>query len=165
MALGMVSSANAAKNSAQATKISLGYQAHMDQVNAQLDESNAEAALIAGAREEQNSMLKTANLKGTQRASMAANGIDLGSDTPINILTSTDVMGEIDRQTIASNAIRTAWGYRTSSTNNSNSAAMKTATAAGINPGMAYRTGLVTGAGSVATSWYTVNKGMSLAKE
>jgi hypothetical protein len=165
MALGMLSSANAAKESAHASQINLRYQAGMDEINARLDESNAEAALIAGQREAVNSGLKTGALKSAQRVAMAANGLDLGSDTAVNILTSTDVMGEIDKNQIESNAIRAAWGYRTSAGNSRNSAAMKRVTASGINPDMAWNTSLVAGAGSVATSWYTVNKGMSMSKE
>jgi hypothetical protein len=58
---------------------------------------------------------------------MAARGIDLRSDTALNILTTTDVMGEIDAQTIEANAVRAAWGYRTEGVNYQIDAAMATA--------------------------------------
>jgi hypothetical protein len=38
------------------------------------------------------------------------------------VLTSTDVMGQIDKNTIAANAVRSAWGYRTQATSFQNEA-------------------------------------------
>ena len=102
--------------------------------------------------------LQTSQLKGRQRASLAANGIDLGSQTAVNILTTTDVMGEIDANTVAANAVRSAWGYRTQGQNFKNDAAMKRVTARTINPGMAAATTLMSEAGQVAAAWYGLNK-------
>jgi len=160
---GMLTGANAARNSATASQIQLNFQADMAKINERLNESNAQATLLAGQRQEQNIGLKTASLKSSQRASMAANGIDLGSDTAVNILTTTDVMGEIDKNTAETNAIRQAWGYRTSASNFASEAAMKRASAAGIDPNSAYMTSLLGNAGTVATSWYMMNKGTGLA--
>lgn len=81
--------------------------------NVQADEQNAEDALKQGQQREQMSMLATAQLKGTQRASMAANGIALDSDTSVRVLTSSDYMGAQDVNTIHANAVRAAMGYRT----------------------------------------------------
>lgn len=164
-ALGALSGANAAKNSAQMSQVQLNFQADMARINAQLNESNAQATLLAGERQEQNIRLKTAQLKSTQRASMAANGIDLGSDTATNILTTTDVMGEIDAETAASNAVRAAWGYRTQGANATAEAMMKKASADSINPSMSFTTSLLGNAGQVAMNWYTAKKGVGMTKE
>lgn len=162
-ALGMLSSANAAENNATSLKTNLQFQSDMASINARLAESNAQTALIQGQRQVQNSELKTASLKSTQRASMAANGIDLGSDTATNILTTTDVMGAIDANTLQSNAVANAWGYRTQSANFTADSMVKAASASGISPSSAFSTSLLGGAGNVATSWYTMTKGLGMS--
>jgi hypothetical protein len=101
---------------------------------------------------------KAAQLKGSQRATMAARGIDLGSDTAVNILTGTDVMGEIDANTVAANAVRAAWGYRTEGTNSQIAASMSEANARGVSPMASATSSLLGNAGSVASTYYSLNK-------
>lgn len=144
--------------SAKNTKTALGFQSQIADVNAQISELGARSELRKGQREEQRVRLNTAQLKGRQRTSLAANGIDLGSQTATNILTTTDVMGEIDADTVASNAVRSAWGYRTQGQNFTNEARTKRATASTINPGMTATTTLLTEAGRVGTAVYSMDK-------
>jgi len=108
-------------------KLELDLKATVSGINARLAETAAQTTLLTGQRQEQGQRLKTAQLKSTQRNRMAARGIDLGSDTATNILTTTDVIGEIDAQTIEANAVRAAWGYRTEGVNYQIDAAMATA--------------------------------------
>lgn len=143
---------------ASSQKTALKGQATLADTNARLSELQAQSAILQGQREEQKSRLATANLKSSQRASMAANGVDLGSDTAVNILTTTDTMGEIDANTINANAARAAWGYRTQATNYKNEALMTRATAKSINPFMAAGTSLLTSAGAVSANWYKLGK-------
>lgn len=133
-------------------------QADIADINATTAERSAQSALFAGQREEQRSSLATANLKGTQKAALAASGVDLGEGSAAQILTSTDVMGEVDKNTIAANAVRSAWGYRTQATNYQNEAATKRSGADAISPFMAAGTSLLNGAGAVASSWFQLNK-------
>lgn len=114
-------------------------------------ELTAQRTLEAGQRETQRSRMATARLKGAQRAGMAANGLDLGEGTAARVLTDTDLLGEVDANTIEANAVRSAWGYRTEST-------MRRAGADAISPGMAGFTSLLGGTGQVASSWYAMNK-------
>ena len=134
------SSAVGAYYSAQGQQNALRQQADLAEIQAQ-------RTLQSGERDVQRSRLQTASLKGTQRAGMAANGIDVGVGSAAQVLTSTDVMGEIDANTIEANAVRSAWGYRTEAT-------MKRGSASAINPAMAGATSILGGAGKVATSWY-----------
>lgn len=157
-AAGAASSATGAYYSAQSQKQSLELQANLSDINARMSESAAQSTLLAGQRDEQRSRIATANLKGTQRASMAANGIDLGQGSAINILTTTDAMGEIDANTIQANAVRSAWGQRTQAMNQTNQALMSRASAGAINPGQAAATSLMGSAGSVASNWYQYNR-------
>lgn len=137
---GAVSSAVGSVYAAKSQRSALALQADMSDLQAR-------GALAQGEREQQRSMLQTAQLKGTQRAALAANGVDLGQGSPLNILTTTDTMGGIDAQTIKANALRSAWGYRTQ-------AAADRASASAISPGLAGATSLLTGATAVADSWY-----------
>lgn len=161
--LGVLSSANASKNSATTNQIQLQFNAEVAKLNQQLNETNAQAALMSGQLEENAVRMRTAQMKGTQRARMAANGIDLSSDTPLEILSSTDFMGKIDAQTVANNAVRAAWGYRTQGSNYALQAAMASASASTISPSTAFTNTLLGGAGSVAMNWYTANKGAGLS--
>lgn len=155
---GMVSSTLGAYYSAQSQKDALEFQAEMSDFNARIYERAAQSELMKGQREEQNARLKTAHLKSAQRVALAANGVDLGVGSAANILTSTDVMGEIDANTIAANAVRSAWGYRTQATNASIDGIMKRSSASSISPGMAAATSLLGSATGVAKSWYGLNK-------
>jgi hypothetical protein len=155
---GAASSALGAYYGAQSQKSSLELQANLADINARMSESSAQQTLLTGQRDEQKSRIATANLKGTQRASMAANGIDLGEGSAAQVLTSTDVMGEVDADTIAANAVRSAWGYRTQGVNQSNQALMSRASAGAINPGQAAVTSLLGSAGTVAGNWYQYSK-------
>src|SRR5690606_15361918 len=51
-------------------------------------------------------------LAGTQRATMAANGIDVGSGTALALVDETYTLGEQGALTIRYNAMNEAWGHR-----------------------------------------------------
>jgi hypothetical protein len=151
-------------------------QARIAEINAGIAESNARAledtaqsVMDRAAVEEQATRRKFANLKGSQRAAYGASGVDLGSDTALDVLTSTDILENEDVATIRENAVRSAWGYRMEATNargaggqqrmGANSAR---ASAAGISPTMAATTSLLSGATQVADSWYRTQRGVSM---
>lgn len=154
MGAGAVSSAVGAYYSARSAKNSLKHQARMAEINAQISELGAKSALLQGQRQEQASRLAAGQLKSRQRVSMAANGIDLASDTPQNILNTTDFMSEADALTIQRNALQAAWGYRTQATNQQIGATMARADAGGVSPFMSAATSLVGSATAVASRWY-----------
>jgi hypothetical protein len=142
----------------KADKSALRHQAAMQDINARLAETSAQTELTRGQREEHSVRLRTAQIKSSQRASMASNGIDLGEGTAANIQLTTDIMGEADADTVQANAVRSAWGYRTQSASYSSDAGMRRAGAAGISPIGSALTTALTGAGTVARNWYQYNK-------
>lgn len=156
---GMVSGAIGSYFGASAQKSLLNAQAEIAEINARVAESQARVELMSGQRREQASRLSTAALKGSQRAAMAANGVDLGVGSAAEVQTSTDLVGEVDAETIQANAVRSAWGYRTQATNSTNDAIMRRGAADGISPGMAGMSSLLGSAGTVAQSWYRLKKG------
>lgn len=155
---GAANSAIGSYYGAKSKKVTLDLQANLDDINARALESTAQSTLLTGQHEEQKSQIATANLKGTQRASMAANGIDLGEGTANQILTSTDLMGTVDAATVHANAVRSAWGYRTQATTQSAQAAMSRAAGDAVNPSGAAMTSLIGSAGAVASTWYRYSK-------
>lgn len=151
-------SAIGAYYSAAADKSRLRFQAKMAEINAAQIEKAAQQALRAGQAEEQGVRVRTAQLKSTQRTAMAANGIALNEGSALQVLTSTDYMGEVDANTVAANAVRAAWGYRVDATSMQNEALMARATASAINPGMAATSSLISSAGQIASQWYSFSK-------
>ena len=130
------------------------YQAKVAGNNALLEEWQASDALVRGGHSEQAQRLRTAQLKGTQRASMAARGVALDEGSPLSILQDTEYMGELDAATIRSNAEREAWGHRTQATNYRNDSLLLSARASASDPNMAAVSSLLSGGGQVAASWY-----------
>ena len=83
------------------------------EMNAKISELGAQSALLAGTKDVAKLTLSAGQMKASQRAAMAANGIDLGEGNAVDVQASTDIMKEIDKNQIEANAIRSAWGYRT----------------------------------------------------
>lgn len=92
-------------------------------------------------------------LKGSQRASMAAKGLDLGVGTAAELQDQTDFFGAVDASTARFNAQRDAWSSRAGGAN----ARAQGDAAARQGNLQAFGTLLTTG-GQVASKWYT-NKG------
>lgn len=139
--------------------------ARMSERNARMSEKQAQQALRSGQLKEQQSKLKNASFKSSQKVSLAANGVDLGSDSAVALLTTTDVLGEIESNEIAKDAVNNAWGYRIQGSNELSQAssfrasAMASRSEAGsMNPFLNASSTLLTGAGSVAQSYYSYSK-------
>ena len=139
-------------------KAVLNGQASVADSNARISELGAQSALMQGQQQVGALTLKAGQLKSSQRTAMAANGVDLGAGNAAELQASTDIMKEIDANTLTANAVRSAWGYRTQAMNFKNEALTRRASAGAISPGMAAASSLLGSAGSVASSWYGMNK-------
>lgn len=155
---GAVQSTIGSYYSAQMQKSSLQFQAEMQQINARIMEGQAQAELMNGQQQIAALTMQAGQLKGRQRASLAANGVDLGVGSAAELQASTDIMKEIDVNQINANAVQAAWGKRLQATNLSNDALQKRATASSLSPMMAAGTSLLGSAGAVASSWYNMQK-------
>ncbi len=147
---------------ASAQKSALKFQAKMADTNARIAELGAQSTLMQGQSEVGRLTMRAGAIKSSQRASMAANGIDLGVGNAAELQASTDLMKEIDSNQITANAVRNAWGYKLSAVNSSNDALIKSATANSISPLSAAGSSLLGGASRVAQSWYAMNKSGAL---
>lgn len=138
----------------QSQKQQAKQQAAVDENNSQFDSWLAGDAIARGRIEENASRQRTAQLKGTQRATLGARGIDLTVGSAEDILSDTDYMGEIDALTIRQNAEREAYGYSRQAAGLAGSADNLRSTAGAISPATAGLSTLLTGAGQVASAYY-----------
>lgn len=158
MGAGAVNSAFGAYNQSKMAGASYAYQAQVQKNNAQAAEWQARDAITRGQQDENRHRLKVAQLKGTQRASMAARGIALDEGSALNILDDTDFMGDMDALVIRDNAAREAWAYREKAKGNMADSFLMQGRASAENPGGAALGSLLTSAGNVASSWYSYSK-------
>lgn len=153
-AFGAVSGAIGGFYAAKSSKRQLSFEADMARINARVAELGARSAFERGHQEVAGLTMRAGQLKSRQRAAMAANNIALGEGNAAEIQASTALMKQIDMQTLETNAIRNAWGYRTEASNLQSSALMKDGAASGISPLAAGASSLLTSATKVASNWY-----------
>lgn len=120
-ALGTMSSSYA---QAKAAKTEGRYQQQQFETNARLADIQAKDAIKRGDKESANHMKKVRAMIGSQRAKMAAQGIDANSGSALDIQMDTAIYGSMDAQTIKNNAWREAWGYRVQANDYSGQGAM-----------------------------------------
>lgn len=156
--IGAINGAIGSFYSTKAQISALEFQSDMAEINARIAERGAQSVLDQGQRQIGQLTLRAGQLKSSQRTAMAANGIDLGVGNAAEIQASTDIMKEIDKNTIEANAVRSAWGYRTQATSLQNEALVKRGTADAMSPFGAMTSSLLGNAGGVAMNWYQLNK-------
>lgn len=130
-------------------------QANQLTTNAINAEQAAASAVTVGQGQVANAQTKGAQTVASQRAAMAANGIDIGAPgTAQNVQQSTQYVTDQNVQTITANAARAAMGYTQQSQNDAANAAVYRAAADNVSPTLAGATSLLTSATSVASNWY-----------
>ncbi len=87
------------------------FNARIAENNAELSRRLAEDARQRGRIEEQRSRLESARLKGRQAAALAANGVALDSGSPLQVLSDSAALGELDALQIRANAEREAFQH------------------------------------------------------
>ena len=148
--------------SAASKQTALRGQADIADINARISELGAQSILHQGQQKVGALTLRAGRLKSSQRAALAANGIDLGVGSAAELQASTDIMKDIDVNTLTANAIGSAWGYRTQGVNFRNEALTRRAASRAISPFGSAAASLLGSAGTVASSWYALNKSGSL---
>jgi len=103
--VGAVTESNAQREQAK-------YQKHQYEVNAKLAEDQGAEAIKLGDQEASQLGKKTEQLRGSQRAAYAAQGIDVNSGVAAEVQADTVALGAADVLKIKDNAWKTAWGYK-----------------------------------------------------
>lgn len=140
----------------QAAKAEGEYAEAVANENAKINDLRAEQAAQIGNIEEERQRRRVRQMLGSQRAAFAANNVDMGTGTAVEVLGDTAGFGEADALAIRSNALREAWGFRVGAMDDR--ARGRAARAAGRNS--AIGTLLTTGA-QVAGSWANAGFGAS----
>ena len=109
----------------------------------------AEDALKRGEQEEEAQRRRTSALQSRQQAVLAASNVDLGSGSPLAILSDTAMLGELDAQVIKGNAERESASYRAGA----DMAGMRAKSARQAGAIGAFSTALG-GIGTLADRWY-----------
>lgn len=119
----MVAAAASAYSQRQQSK----YQSKMAQYNADVQEKSAQAAINSGNEQAAQVRARARQLQGTQAATLAASGVDLGGGTAVDIFGDTAQQGELDALTTVNNAQRQAYGLQAQAAGNRSQAAAYTA--------------------------------------
>lgn len=99
--------------SASAQKSVASFQAGQYERNAEFADFKATEAIRMGESEAQKAAIQNKRLKGAQRATAAAQGIDPDSGSALDISAETAGLSALDQVMIRNNAWKQAWGYRT----------------------------------------------------
>ncbi len=121
--------------SASATAAANKYNAQVANMNAQISERRAKDAIERGAVEEQKKRAEVQQVLGKQQAAMAANGVDVTFGSPLDTITDSAVLGEMDALTIRTNAYREAYDYRVDAANKRASATLSNMNASAATTG------------------------------
>lgn len=127
-------SADSAYKKSEAEQKQAEYNAAVQKNNADLAEIQAQDIIKRGEQEATAARRQGAQVRGAQRASMAARGLDLGEGTPLSLLDQTDYFAAIDQATIKSNTGKEVFGKRAQAAGFRSEAAMYTATAESKSP-------------------------------
>ncbi len=144
-----------AYNQAKAQQSALRAETQVSLNNATITGWQAEDAARRGDTEAGRALVHGAQVKGAQRAAVAANGIDLGVGSGQAAINDTDYYTQIDANTILDNAAREAWGYRMNALDFVRRAQNTSSAAERVSPWLAAGTSLLTSATSVARGWYS----------
>ena len=153
---GAMSQARGQEQAAESRASEYRYQAEVDENNRKVSLWKAEDAIARGKVEEAVHRTKVSQLKGRQRAVLAASGVVVDSGSALDILGDTAELGELNALTIRSNAEREEYEHKVRASNLGADKEMKLLSANNaITAGkIAARTSLLQGVGSVASKWY-----------
>lgn len=107
-----IGTATSAYSQSQAIKSQANYTKNQLQFNAQVAELQSADAIKRGDKEASNKKKQVKQVIGSQRAALAAQGIEVNADTAALIQQDTNMLGAEDIKTIKNNAWREAWGYK-----------------------------------------------------
>ncbi len=139
---------------ADAQKQSAQFDAKVADQNAAFADRQATDAQARGRLEVDARRRDISQLRGQQRAGIAASGADVGAGSALDIQRDTSYLGDIDTAVIRGNAEREAYASRQDAQNFKANARMSRARAKGISPGAAAGTTYLSSGLQFAASWY-----------
>lgn len=107
-----ISTAGNAYQQSQSIKAQGAYSKAIAETNKSFAELQADDAVKRGNLASLQQQGKTAEFVSSQKAALAAQGIELDSGTAESLLRNTESLGELDAVNIKSNAWKEAWGFK-----------------------------------------------------
>ena len=144
-----------AYNQAESQAASIGYEASIAGVNAEVATYQRTAAMQIGQQNLDSQNMKTAQMMGAETATMAANGVVLsGGGTPADVLAGTRLVGDVDATTIQNNTARMAWADQVQAIGDTAQQSADQSIEGAISPVGAALSSLLGTATAVAPGWY-----------
>jgi hypothetical protein len=147
-------SAMSAYQGAKSQQAAATAQAQANAANAATADQQARDAAARGDLEQQRLGRKVADVRGRQRAALAANGLDLSFGSPADVQAETDYYGMQDQMTVGENTSREDYFYRDTASNARRAGGYASATASSYNPLGSAAGSLLTSGGQIAEKWY-----------
>jgi hypothetical protein len=148
-----VSSLYSQHQAAKGAKAMGEYEGKILETNARYADEQAEDALARGKEEEDRHKAAVRMLIGSQRTAIAAQGIELGSGSALDLQLEAEGLGALDALTIRNNARRESFGYKVQATDYRNRASLSRMGAIGQARGIQNQqvTTLLTGAAQIGS--------------
>jgi hypothetical protein len=108
---GQVKAGQAQREAGKNAKKASESQAQLADFNASVAELQAKDAIERGAESESRFRTTIRSTIGSQRAGFAAQNVDVGYGSPVDVQADSAFLGELDAYKIRNNAAREAWGY------------------------------------------------------
>ncbi len=144
---------------AESKKSELEFQAAMAEINARISENQAQDIMDVANKEAGNVSMRAGKVKSAQKVSQAARGVQIGVGSAAEEIATTDLMKEVDMLTINSNAVKQAAAARMQGVGFTNQALLNRSSASSLSSIGSGLSSFVSGASSVAPSWYAATKG------
>jgi hypothetical protein len=132
------------------------YQSQIARNNQIIAQRNADIALQQGAVQADQLNLKKAQVEGSQRAALAAQGGDVNQGSDLDIVSDTERAGTTDVATARYNATLRAWGFENEAAGAGATASAYSAAGSNIMSTLPYGIGstLLGGIGNAGSKWY-----------
>lgn len=160
---GVITSALGAYSSISSVKSNLEFQSQIGAINARMAERSAQSILRAAEYETGRVTMKAGQVKSSQKAGQGKRGVAIGVGSAAEEIASTDLIKEMDMNTIYRNATAAAGAARMQSVNFSNASLLQGTMADTLSPSLGAGTTLLKEATSVAYSWYRNKRADALA--
>lgn len=121
---GVFSSLLGGYQQSEAYRSEAAYNQQVGELNAKWADAKASDAVYRGNKAAKEQLKQTNNLAGSQRAALAAQGLDISSGSALEGVTDTYALGAKDALTIQNNAFRESLGYKIEAVKSTNQSRM-----------------------------------------
>lgn len=141
--------------SGQAGGAAADYASQVSRNNATIANQNADYTIASGLQKTDTASRRNAAIGGRIKATQAANGVDVNSGSAVDVQAGQRETGELDAETVLSNAELQAYGYRTKAVSDTAQAQLDTAQGAQARIGgdLGAAGSLLGSASGVGTKW------------